>query len=482
MSELRFVRLGFGPDKVDYVEAWEEQRRVHAARFADEAPDTCLLLEHPSVYTAGRRTADNERPLDGTPVVDVDRGGKITWHGPGQLVGYPIQKLPRPVDVVAHVRRLEEALIRTCAEFGLETSRVEGRSGVWVLGDPVERRLEGLQQALLLSRGETGIGDRGLAIGLGPRLLGGQGRAPREGADRLPSKRRPYPGRMRVDSDIARLVDPVDAALADASVMRKALQYARMFDALIMQHCEEPTLTRRASMHAGDVATRLGGPDATPHDRWLLDTGVPRYSPDGTFMGPPMSFGWYKRMSDTDVRAIAMYIKSVPAVRNEVPASTFSIPGGPPANIYGPIVTSVPDVPKTDIVKYGEYLAGPIGHCMDCHTTYVMGQIDMAQLGRGGNVYTKPFIYDWAAVSANITSHPEAGLGAWSDDEIKRAITKGISRDGRELLPFMPYWLYDKMEPSDLDAIVAMSLDPHPALLQLVEEGLGGHRALGGQE
>jgi len=140
VSDLNFIHLGFDADAVDYQEAWQEQRRVHAARFADEIPDTCLLLEHPPVYTAGRRTADNERPLDGTPVVDVDRGGKITWHGPGQLVGYPILKLPRPVDVVAHVRRLEEALILACAEFGLETSRVEGRSGVWVLGDPVEER------------------------------------------------------------------------------------------------------------------------------------------------------------------------------------------------------------------------------------------------------------------------------------------------------------------------------------------------------
>ncbi|MEV6106652.1 lipoyl(octanoyl) transferase LipB [Streptomyces sp. NPDC051940] len=140
MSTLSFVHLGFGEDAVEYQEAWQEQRRVHAARFADETGDTVLLLEHPPVYTAGRRTADNERPLDGTPVVDVDRGGKITWHGPGQLVGYPILKLPRPVDVVAHVRRLEEALIRACAEFGVETTRVEGRSGVWVLGDPVEER------------------------------------------------------------------------------------------------------------------------------------------------------------------------------------------------------------------------------------------------------------------------------------------------------------------------------------------------------
>ncbi|MDV5145102.1 lipoyl(octanoyl) transferase LipB [Streptomyces sp. SBC-4] len=140
MSELRFVRLGFGADAVDYQVAWDKQREVHAARFADETADTCLLLEHPPVYTAGRRTAESERPLDGTPVVDVDRGGKITWHGPGQLVGYPIMKLPRPVDVVAHVRRLEDALIRTAAEFGVETSRVEGRSGVWVLGDPVQER------------------------------------------------------------------------------------------------------------------------------------------------------------------------------------------------------------------------------------------------------------------------------------------------------------------------------------------------------
>ncbi|MFD7921819.1 lipoyl(octanoyl) transferase LipB [Streptomyces sp. NPDC059740] len=155
---LRFVHLGFGDEAVEYLEAWEEQRRVHAARFADEIPDTCLLLEHPPVYTAGRRTEDSERPLDGTPVVDVDRGGKITWHGPGQLVGYPIMKLPRPVDVVAHVRRLEEAMIRACADFGLETTRVEGRSGVWVLGDPVEQRAKG-----------------GLDLDFDPRLSGGDG-------------------------------------------------------------------------------------------------------------------------------------------------------------------------------------------------------------------------------------------------------------------------------------------------------------------
>ena len=214
---------------------------------------------------------------------------------------------------------------------------------------------------------------------------------------------------------------------------------------------EEPVFKAYARNITPDMETGIG---SWTEDQ-IVDAIRNARKPDGTFMGPPMSFGWYKNMSDTDVRAIAKYVMSVPAVRNEVPASTFTIPGGPPANIYGPIVTSVPDVPKTDIVKYGEYLAGPVGHCMDCHTTYVMGQIDMAQLGRGGNVYARPFIYDWAAVSANITSHPEAGLGSWTDAEIKRAITEGISRDGRTLLPFMPYWLYKKMEPSDLDAVVA---------------------------
>ncbi|GAB2975991.1 lipoyl(octanoyl) transferase LipB [Streptomyces pseudoechinosporeus] len=172
MGELRFVRMGFGADSVEYQQAWDEQRRVHAARFQDEIPDTCLLLEHPPVYTAGRRTAPEERPLDGTPVVDVDRGGKITWHGPGQLVGYPIQKLPRPVDVVAHLRRLEDAMIRVCADFGLETSRVEGRAGVWILGDPVEQRPARYGGAARSASAEGGGGRRagGLSLDFDPRL------------------------------------------------------------------------------------------------------------------------------------------------------------------------------------------------------------------------------------------------------------------------------------------------------------------------
>ncbi len=120
---------------VPYDEAWARQRDIHSARVAGTGPDTVLLLEHPPVYTAGRRTEPWERPVDGSPVVDVDRGGKITWHGPGQLVGYPILALPRPLDVVAYVRRVEGVLIDACAELGLPTTRIEGRSGVWVAAD-----------------------------------------------------------------------------------------------------------------------------------------------------------------------------------------------------------------------------------------------------------------------------------------------------------------------------------------------------------
>src|SRR5579863_7509560 len=132
MSELGY--FAFGSSLVGYVEGWELQRRVHARRVADEVPDSCLLLEHSPVYTAGKRTAASDRPFGdpGAPVIDVDRGGKITWHGPGQLTAYPIVKLREPMDVVAYVRALEEAMIRVCGEFGLDAIRVEGRSGAWL--------------------------------------------------------------------------------------------------------------------------------------------------------------------------------------------------------------------------------------------------------------------------------------------------------------------------------------------------------------
>jgi len=127
----QFELVGLDPNFVDYQQGWELQRQVHAEVVAGSRSDTVLLLEHAGVYTAGKRTEDEERPQDGTPVIDVDRGGKITWHGPGQLVGYPIMKLPDPIDVVGYVRWLEQVLIDSIAEFGLYTERVEGRSGVW---------------------------------------------------------------------------------------------------------------------------------------------------------------------------------------------------------------------------------------------------------------------------------------------------------------------------------------------------------------
>ncbi len=117
---------------IDYLSVWELQRQTLDARADGTGPDTFLLLEHPSVYTAGKRTEPEDRPQDGTPVIDVDRGGKITWHGPGQIVGYPIVMLADPIDVVAYVRRLEQALIHVCDQFGLDTGRVDGRSGVWL--------------------------------------------------------------------------------------------------------------------------------------------------------------------------------------------------------------------------------------------------------------------------------------------------------------------------------------------------------------
>jgi lipoyl(octanoyl) transferase len=150
---------------IDYHAAWEEQRRLHAAVVAGEAPDTVLLLEHPSVYTAGKRTQPWDRPVDGTPVVETDRGGQITWHGPGQLVGYPIVKLPalggRPRDVVAYVRRMEQMLIGVCAEFGVRTARVPGRTGVWV---PADDRGPDRKVAAIGVRVSRGVAMHGFAL------------------------------------------------------------------------------------------------------------------------------------------------------------------------------------------------------------------------------------------------------------------------------------------------------------------------------
>jgi lipoyl(octanoyl) transferase len=163
VNELRTVRAG----RVPYEQAWAQQREVHAEVVAGTAPDTVLLLEHPPVYTAGRRTEPAERPADGTPVVDVDRGGKITWHGPGQLVGYPIVRLPDPIDVVAHVRRMERMLIAVCAELGVRGQQVDGRSGVWLPADDAgpERKI-----AAIGIRVAQGVTLHGFALNCDPDL------------------------------------------------------------------------------------------------------------------------------------------------------------------------------------------------------------------------------------------------------------------------------------------------------------------------
>lgn len=165
MTTLHLVRRGFGADAVPYERAWDEQREIHDAVADGLAPDTVLLLEHPPVYTAGRRTQPEDRPTDGAPVVDVDRGGRITWHGPGQLVGYPLVRLPDPVDVVAHVRRLEEVLIRTCADLGVATGRVEGRSGVWLPADtPLQGTRPERKVAAIGVRVSRGVTMHGFAL------------------------------------------------------------------------------------------------------------------------------------------------------------------------------------------------------------------------------------------------------------------------------------------------------------------------------
>jgi lipoyl(octanoyl) transferase len=135
--------------------AWQQQRDLAEALASGAGPDTVLLLEHPSVYTAGRRTRPEDRPMDGTPVVDVDRGGRITWHGPGQLVGYPIVALSEPVDVVAYVRVLEQALIEACRTIGVRAGRVAGRSGVWLPGDAVQPERKVAAIGVRVARGIT---------------------------------------------------------------------------------------------------------------------------------------------------------------------------------------------------------------------------------------------------------------------------------------------------------------------------------------
>lgn len=156
---LDYVVAGLSANSVPYSEGLSLQRAVHQAVVSGQRPDTVILLEHDPVYTAGKRTSPDERPTDGTPVVDVDRGGKITWHGPGQLVGYPILRLPEPIDVVGYVRRLEGVLIDVLAEFGIDGRRVDGRSGVWITGGGRDEKI-----AAIGIRVEGGVTMHGFAL------------------------------------------------------------------------------------------------------------------------------------------------------------------------------------------------------------------------------------------------------------------------------------------------------------------------------
>ncbi|MGY4721344.1 lipoyl(octanoyl) transferase LipB [Naumannella huperziae] len=190
MAELVFPDLGVDRGElVDYLQAWELQRRTHAAVVAGEAPPTVLLLQHPSVYTAGKRTEPADLPFDGTPVIDVDRGGKITWHGPGQLVAYPIITLPDSVKVVDYVRRVEEAMIRTLADFGIVAGRVGGRSGAWLPGDGV--------------RGERKIGQVGIRVSANTTMHGIA---------------------LNVDPEMAYFANMIPCGIADAGVTSMAIE------------------------------------------------------------------------------------------------------------------------------------------------------------------------------------------------------------------------------------------------------------------
>lgn len=161
------LRVEIAEQPVDYQLAWEQQRAWHDEVVAGTAADLLWLLEHPPVYTAGRRTEPLDRPFDGTPVIDVDRGGRITWHGPGQLVGYPIVRLPDPIDVVAHVRRMESLLIDVCADLGVAADRVAGRSGVWV---PADDRGRDRKVAAIGVRVSRGVTMHGFALNCDPDL------------------------------------------------------------------------------------------------------------------------------------------------------------------------------------------------------------------------------------------------------------------------------------------------------------------------
>ncbi|MFF2276228.1 lipoyl(octanoyl) transferase LipB [Agromyces sp. NPDC058126] len=208
---LDIVVTGLSANSVPYIEGLDLQRAVHRAVVAGERPDTVLLLEHPSVYTAGKRTAPDERPDDGTPVIDVDRGGKITWHGPGQLVGYPIIHLTEPVDVVGYVRQLEGVLIDVLHGVGVDGRRVDGRSGVWVGPEGGENKI-----AAIGIRVADGVTMHGFALNCSNSL---------EPYEKIVACGIRDAGITTISRELGRTVTPAD--LVDAVSARLRLEFER---------------------------------------------------------------------------------------------------------------------------------------------------------------------------------------------------------------------------------------------------------------
>ena len=229
----------------------------------------------------------------------------------------------------------------------------------------------------------------------------------------------------------------------DAGELIPGMEYAGNFV------IEEPGFTAYAPNVSPHAETGIGNWTDQEIERAIRE-GISR---DGRVMGPPMAFPFYRDISSNDMAAMIAYLRSVPAVENVVPDSTYNIPL--PPSWGPPVELPVADIPRSDTLAYGRYLTHTLGHCTDCHTPLVMGAHDFSRIGAGMNIFPAPFGYTWSALAANITSHETLGLGAWTDDEIKRAIVQGISRTGRELLPFMGFDYYAKISDEDLDLIVA---------------------------
>ena len=210
---------------------------------------------------------------------------------------------------------------------------------------------------------------------------------------------------------------------------------------------EEPGFTAYAPNITQDRETGIG----TWSDEDIMRAIREGIRPDGTVIGPPMPVLSYRAMSDSDVRAIVSYLRTVPPVRNRVPRSVFNFPL---PDSWGPPLASVPDVSRDDLLAYGTYLGNALGHCMECHTPMSDGVFDFERTGAGGVVFHKPLGLELEAVSANITPHREDGIGAWTDDEIKRAITQGIGKTGQMLLPVMPFPYYHNITDEDLNALI----------------------------